>query len=245
MREANSFRGAFWGFSADDAKRKIDDLASVITIFRPVSFEFSVSRVEYANILSSKVSRGMSSPHFACANLAMAMIAKFAAQLPDALPVDFIFDQQDGVDDDVSLFFQTMKNSLPRSVRRYINDKPIFRDDKDRRYLPLQAADMLAWHIRKDHEIGGQRWAHPLLQRIISPDTHIANEIDRDTISKWAADADVFPRVDSYRSKSEWKMFKRLDALMGQAPLGARIYYRIIGGYILARLRINRLLRRL
>ena len=66
------------------------------------------------------------------------------------VPIDFVFDEQEGVSADVNLFFDEMVKPLSPEARQLINGKPIFRDDKV--FLPLQAADMLAWHLRREHE---------------------------------------------------------------------------------------------
>jgi hypothetical protein len=67
-----------------------------------------------------------------------------ASQGVDA-KVDFIFDQQTGISADLPLFFDHMMRSLPRQARKMVSEVPIFRDDKV--MIPLQAADMLAWHF--------------------------------------------------------------------------------------------------
>ena len=39
---------------------------------------------------------------------------------------------------------------IPKRARRLINGKPTF--ESDAQVLPLQAADMLAWNLRREHE---------------------------------------------------------------------------------------------
>ena len=62
-------------------------------------------------------------------------------------PIDFIFDQRgekEQVGDPVSEVFKTMCDP---AIRDRVGNEPRFERDED--FLPLQAADLLAWHVRK------------------------------------------------------------------------------------------------
>jgi len=61
-------------------------------------------------------------------------------------PIDFIFDEQSeaGLLSDA---WEGFRDNMPEEFRRLVKNRPIFRDDED--FLPLQAADMLAWWMRR------------------------------------------------------------------------------------------------
>ena len=63
-------------------------------------------------------------------------------------PIDFIFDEQQGRERrEAERGYTLFRSKTPLEYRPLIGKAPIFRDDKQ--FLPLQAADLLAWHTRK------------------------------------------------------------------------------------------------
>ena len=150
MAEANGLRGQFGGWSAGARDEKLRGLTRVIRHFKPLSFEMSISREQFYRLVKLVSPRGLASPHFQCTFGVISIVSRFAAEHRGNVPIDFIFDDQEGVSSDVALFFDEMIRSLPRRARRLINAKPTFRNDIE--VLPLQAADMLAWHLRREYE---------------------------------------------------------------------------------------------
>jgi hypothetical protein len=63
-------------------------------------------------------------------------------------PVDFIFDEQLYKSDVVQSAYSIFLRDAPDQYRALIGARPRHKNDK--RCLPLQAADMLAWHIRRE-----------------------------------------------------------------------------------------------
>jgi Protein of unknown function (DUF3800) len=65
-------------------------------------------------------------------------------------PCDFMFDEQVGFSEAIQhywpMFKETVKNSSKSDLPAFVGDLPIFRDEK--RFLPLQAADLYAWQMR-------------------------------------------------------------------------------------------------
>ena len=148
MVEANGLRGQFAGWTRDARDQKLQDLAEVLARFRPPwTFDFSISRAEYESHVSPASPRGLSTPYFATTFGVVSTVARHLASEGAITPVTFIFDEQNGVNTDVALFFDYMVENLD-SVSRGLIKMPIGYGD-DMRNLPLQAADMLAWHIRR------------------------------------------------------------------------------------------------
>jgi len=61
-------------------------------------------------------------------------------------PVDFIFDDQ-SESEQCRAAWDLLKISVTPELRNLMGEKPLFLDDK--RYKPLQAADLFAWWVRK------------------------------------------------------------------------------------------------
>ena len=155
MAEANSLRGQFAGWTRDRRDAKVLALARIIERHHPWFTFCSVSRKEYDEILAPVAPQGLKTPYYTCFWGVMKTTARYHQSLgiEDVPPVDFIFDDQGGLGDDAALFYRWAKESEDPETQRLLGSTPIFRDDKT--MPPLQAADMLAWHIRKDHETGG------------------------------------------------------------------------------------------
>jgi hypothetical protein len=152
MTEAASRRGQFTGWSKTDRDEKLRGLMRVARHFKPLSFHCSVSRAEYWRTVTPVAPRGLG-PHFVCCFGMVSQLAKYTAQIDPKARIEFIFDKTDGLEDDIDLFFDYMARNLPRDARKTISSRPIFRDDKA--FTPLQAADTLAWHLRRSHEDAG------------------------------------------------------------------------------------------
>jgi len=153
MVEANSLREQFRGWSDADRDEKLRGLMRVARHFGSGSFHVSVSRQLTGGLLKPSAPRGLASPHFLCTFAVVSSVARFAAEAGIRMPIKFTFDRQDGVEDDMDLFFEHMTRNLPRAARQLIDRKPTYEDDK--LFTPLQAADLLAWHLRRDHETHG------------------------------------------------------------------------------------------
>ncbi|WP_133818721.1 hypothetical protein [Tahibacter aquaticus] len=124
-----------------------------MTILRAYVDDFvrgSCSRRSFRHFVQQTAPRDLANPHFACSFGVVAGIARYAASQGWTSPIEFVFDQQDGVASDFQLFFDYRVKSLPSDARKLISAIPTFGDDKF--FLPLQAADMLAWHIRQNHD---------------------------------------------------------------------------------------------
>ncbi|GHA19675.1 hypothetical protein GCM10007989_14100 [Devosia pacifica] len=207
MVEANGLRGQFAGWSRDDRDQKLQDLAEILTRFRPPwTFDISISRTEYEKHVSPATPRGLSTPHFAATFGAVSGVVRHLASERIVTPVRFVFDEQNGVNQDVALFFDYMLENLD-SVSRGLIKMPIGYGD-DMRDLPLQAADMLAWHIRRQSEgITDQ----VVLRRAeyIRSDTHVTSRVPPEMLVRWgAAFSQVLPILQALKSKGEWQRFR-------------------------------------
>jgi hypothetical protein len=238
MSEANSLQGQFEGWSNTQRDEKIAALARVIRHFKPFSFQFSVDRGQYDRLVRPNSPYGFSDPHFVACFGVMSGLTRFAADQGIKTPIEFIFDQQDGTDDNVDLFFENLLAALPRASRRLISGKPLFRDDKE--MLPLQAADMLAWHVRREHELGQSL---PLMDFLRRSGAHLISELPPEMMQKWQHHMNQLPGISLVQSKNQWRKIKpvlrRLSALGFAAPYGspwknalfyARLYFKGLFG---------------
>lgn len=206
MKEANSLRGQFRGWTEPDRDEKLKGLARVIRHFRPASIHASVSRSEVEAIIKPVAPYGFSSPYFHCFQAIMISLAYSQLERTGLrVPIDFIFDDQEGLGEEARLLYQLIREAQPRSVRRLLSKSPIFVDDK--RMLPLQAADMLAWHVRRSHERDPDKFWVP---EFISADgLHMATDYNAEQLRGIADGLSKIPGTASLKSKAAWKKTRR------------------------------------
>lgn len=203
MVEANNLRGEFAGWSERKRDSKLLKLASVIRKFDFVSFEFSIPQKAYFDTLTPVSPRGLN-PHFSCVLLTIFSVGRMLNENKVDMPVEFIFDRKDGTEQDIDLFYEFCVESLSDDVKKIIK-KPKFEDDDN--LYPLQAADMLAWHVRRNYERPG-----PFIKKIssmISGKYIIAADYP---VSKIIGNANSFAAmpIPKPQTKGEWQRFRKM-----------------------------------
>lgn len=206
--EAHNLSGQFdnksgWDEQLRDAK--ISNLAQIISACQPCSFEFSVNRQIFEDELKPVSPFGLGKPHFTMCFGVVAGLANLAAQEGISTPIKFIFDEQQGVDMDIALFFADMKKNLSVEAQNLIHGLPTFASDRDNRFTPLQAADLLAWHLRREHETGVNL---ALTKRLLNDSGHLVSAVPDEMLRKWADHHGKLPGVPSIQSRGQWRDLK-------------------------------------
>jgi hypothetical protein len=197
----------------------------VITSRCPLRFQY---RQVFEDELKPVSPYGFGRPHFQMCFAVVAGVARYAAQEGINTAIEFIFDEQEGVDLDIALFFSHLKKGLPIVAQNLIYGTPSFKSDRDNRYLPLQAADLLAWHVRREHETGA---ALPITRKLLNRAGHLTQEIPDEAVRKWADHHSQLVGTPLLQSKGQWRdlknEIKRLqDAGIDPSKIaGAGIYY--------------------
>jgi hypothetical protein len=90
--------------------------------------------------------KGLDNPYPFAVNALVNVFAQNQAEASLTEPVDFIFDNEaeKGL---IVEAWEHMRLTTSQYVRRFMGNTPVYRDDK--RVLPLQAADLLAWWANK------------------------------------------------------------------------------------------------
>lgn len=202
MVEAQNLRGQFKGWSTAYRDGKVLALARIINQFEPWAVSCSVSRDEYNQILAPVAPYPLKNPYSACFHGIIRTTADYHRSLgiEEVPPVDFVFDEQGGLGDDAALWYRWEKESQEPDIQALLGSTPIFRDDKQ--MMPLQAADMLAWHLRRKHETGGLE-DRKALKLIVG---HGAwRHVDADALRTLAAGMRQVPGVEFVQTKAEWR----------------------------------------
>jgi len=100
---------------------------------------------------------------------------------------NFIFDEQVGFEADSRKLYREMKAAFredyPNSHLSYIGSPPSFRSDIE--YLPLQAADLAAWCLRRVSVTGKSGNMPEEALGILSSIPHLSFDLDEATLKKW------------------------------------------------------------
>jgi hypothetical protein len=154
MANAEGGGGPFVGMDSVIRKMKVKELATVISDCHPTAVACSIGWKQYNEIVKGKISKELDNPYallfFQIMRTNSELQIEFNKVHPFGLkPVDFIFDDQGPVIESQCLqWYLALRDRLPEPHRTMLGNTPQFKDDRE--LTPLQAADMLAWHIRRD-----------------------------------------------------------------------------------------------
>jgi hypothetical protein len=206
MSEANSLGGQFRGWDIPIKDEKLRGLARVIRHFEPASIHSSISRAEFKAIVSPVAPYGFNRPYFYCFHPIMVSLANSMLEfgLP-RVPIDFIFDEQGAMGEEARFFYRIIRDGQPAAVRSLLSRDPVFRDDK--LVVPLQAADMLAWHVRRNHISNPDAFQVP---DFLSADgQHMAIDIDAAYLTRIADGYGKISGTQQLMNKAVWKKTMR------------------------------------
>jgi hypothetical protein len=164
MKECHALKGQFNGWKKQDRDERLAELVTIIKNRALASIFALVPRGEFSAAISRSKSRWSKSPYGVVYYALVWATLKSVLSSGITDQVDFIFDEQLRLSDDVQaawgLFSQlAMKSELAP----LLGSRPVHGDDK--KFLPLQAADLLAWHIRRwyDADVKGTKFETPAL----------------------------------------------------------------------------------
>jgi hypothetical protein len=122
-------------------------------------------------------------------------------------PIDFIFDTQSEAFR-LLLGWEGYQNNLPDDVKELVRNVPIFRHDDD--FMPLQAADLLAWWMRRRYSrlgtVLGHSFPFPWQQGRDGPNMLQAEYTERGIRTQLKSDKEGYinSRTRVWRLSAEW-----------------------------------------
>lgn len=152
MKDANRCNGVFKGFSHAERDQKLIELASIIRDQVEFGIAIAIPHDAYNRVFTGKMMKAYDTPFTLTHSLMMNRVHKFLTEVGNHDEVDVIFDRQLDNEKDIIASAELGQEKMFPDVRRRFPTLPSFADDK--RALPIQAADMLAWHIRRSWNLG-------------------------------------------------------------------------------------------
>lgn len=139
----------FQGWPEKAREAKINSLVAVLAKYKPLSIECSISRAAYLEELRGSAPHDLRHPYFPCFVGIMHGVARTVFEENLEGPVELIFDEQGQVGTDAALWYVPLKHMAP-ALADVLGGPPRFASDHE--VVPLQAADMLAWYVRRAAE---------------------------------------------------------------------------------------------
>ena len=147
-KEANALKGQFSGWTAAARDERVCRFISLIRKHRLIALSYAVPYREFNKILREP--KGiMRYPYAVAFSTMVVWLMTSAEKKSEREEIELIFDQgMIGRERAIRAAYEGIKGSMSKEALELLVGKPRFEDDK--RYLPLQAADLLAWHVRRD-----------------------------------------------------------------------------------------------
>jgi uncharacterized protein DUF3800 len=169
MREAHRLNDSFFGWTEEDRERRVADLVDVICAQPVMSAlalvltwdDFRRAQAEHPDIVNCH-------PYDMLFHGAMATTTRLLVEDRSRDPIAFVFDEQGGAGERAILAYRAIRSILPSTQADLVVGSP--RMENDKIVPPLQAADLLAWNIRR---YVAEQGSFPLLstgERVPLPD---------------------------------------------------------------------------
>jgi len=147
MRDAYALQNQFLGFSETERDDLLCSLWEIINKHAEYGVSVTIDANRYSVAFKKRIARTLDSPYFILNDHFVRGVIQAELERSMTRTVDFIFDEQGHEWKDVEIFWKLRQLGAPHWMKRRIGAHPIWR--KEQQFKPLQAADMLAWKIRR------------------------------------------------------------------------------------------------
>ena len=207
MSEAQSMRGQFYGWAENNRDAKVQRLAGIVKAHAGWTIQSSVSKKECTRLLDPTVPYGLARPYYHCFYGLIIQIAKFLQAMDVQIPVDFIFDEQGEVGREAAEFYDYVKNQQIPELKALLGCRPVFKDEKV--VMPLQAADMLAWIIRREHQYPYETRSLTLSSILADDAYHVGVDLDTPYLERISQQMSHVKHTHLMRDKKTWNKLKK------------------------------------
>ena len=181
--EAESRTGQFLSMATDLRNAKVRDLGTLIKKHRLLSYHCWVSRQDYNNIVAGRVPSEVDDPYYVLWEHLTGLIAYSGIHHNVIEPVDFIFDEKKHMEQRViNVYHQIVAHAKP-PISKLLGNTPMFKSDE--KVMPLQAADMLAWNLRRRISYPDEKRPIPELLDMIQPEEIASLHLDQEVLGEF------------------------------------------------------------
>jgi Protein of unknown function (DUF3800) len=149
MRDAASCRGVFAGFSKSSRDHKLRALARVINRHADTSIAVAIDLSDFAETIAkdTHLSPIVKEPYFWPYQIMTMAVCSELIDRGQTERFEIIFDEQLRFRPRVKWWYPVVRHHMAPDWQAIAPIEPIFRSDDE--FLPLQAADLLAWLFRR------------------------------------------------------------------------------------------------
>jgi hypothetical protein len=143
--EAESLKGQFLGLSVGESNARVDRSIAIIQKHALHALSVRMRQSDYDGILRRAIPRDWDDPYFFLFTMMVLALPKSAQTIMEMRDkIDVAFDRQGRAEKGARDIYERVRAILPDCSALGNID---YRDDKD--LVPLQAADLFAWHTRR------------------------------------------------------------------------------------------------
>lgn len=147
MSQAFAKIGPFEGLSREDIDKRVNNFIEIIKSYAMVRVSSTINKREYDLLERGNPPKEIDNPYFWCFHQLYYAIIVYQRKYRWNTQIDFIFDDIGKLGDETIKWIKILKAMAPESAKPYFGSPPIFRNDEE--FLPLQAADLYAWLVRR------------------------------------------------------------------------------------------------
>jgi len=144
---AKAFRLKEYRWREEQRDTRIRELVDLIIKKALYRVDCNMIRPVYDLIVKGRIPPEIDSPYFVLFYNIIISIAEFMDHTNLEGTVDWVFDDQGPIGAECVRWYEWIRDHARPEVKRRLGSTPIFRHDKD--VLPLKAADIFAWHVRR------------------------------------------------------------------------------------------------
>ncbi len=177
---------------------KVRDLANIIHRRQPGNIQCWLRHGDYEARYKGSVPRDYDDPYLVLFYWIIRLMAMVGAKHNVVEPVDFIFDEKKTSEQRALRWYFQVKEIASKDMLRLLGNTPLFRSDQD--VVPLQAADMLAWNLRRKLIRPDEHRSMPDLLDLIQPGMMAELPIDAHALRLLADAVNKSPHGESMGS---------------------------------------------
>jgi hypothetical protein len=146
MSEAGDFRGEFKDWEAGDRNAKLLRLAEALRPYAVLGYGAGLTMPDYQAVIGKLRLRRVN-PYIVLFHQVVYGLGRELVDDPCCASIRFVFDEQGKPGKRAAKALKAIWHCVPEEIRLLIPEDPEFKDEKI--FLPLQAADLMAWCIRR------------------------------------------------------------------------------------------------
>ncbi|HKW27003.1 MAG TPA: DUF3800 domain-containing protein [Terriglobales bacterium] len=208
MREARPCEGQFKGWKPLQRDMKLIALTEVILRHNPHIVMCWFSSRDWDEKVGKIAPVDVRPAYIPCFLGIVTKVAEFHHEQGINIPTDYVFDEQNEVGKIALFWYDIIKAMAKPPVAALMGSTPVFRNDED--ILPLQAADLVAWHMRRSKErrkLDPELAATERVEELTRAEVHM----DGEKIADIARQMSELPGIESVQDgASAYKTIKRM-----------------------------------